>query len=79
MKTEFLDGWFTFGFSDAKLKKQEERRMAKEEIKFVKKKGEKGLKKIFNDQDGEDFMKNTLGVQKKSMKKGGQVVCNNFE
>ena len=47
--------------------------MAKEEIKFVKKKGEKGLKKIFNDQDGEDFMKNTLGVQKKSMKKGGQV------
>lgn len=60
-------------FSDAKLKKQEERRMAKEEIKFVKKKGEKGLKKIFNDQDGEDFMKNTLGVQKKSMKKGGQV------
>ena len=59
--------------SDAKLKKQEERRMAKEEIKFVKKKGEKGLKKIFNDQDGEDFMKNTLGVQKKSMKKGGQV------
>jgi len=58
---------------DAKLKKQEERRMAKEEIKFVKKKGEKGLKKIFNDQDGEDFMKNTLGVQKKSMKKGGQA------
>jgi len=47
--------------------------MAKEEIKFVKKKGEKGLKKIFNDQDGEDFMKNTLGVQKKSMKKGGQA------
>ena len=47
--------------------------MAKEEIKFVKKKGEKGFKKIFNDQDGEDFMKNTLGVQKKSMKKGGQV------
>ena len=54
--------------------------MAKEEIKFVKKKGEKGLKKIFNDQDGEDFMKNTLGVQKKSMKKGGQVKSsNNFE
>ena len=53
--------------------------MAKEEIKFVKKKGEKGLKKIFNDQDGEDFMKNTLGVQKKSMKKGGQVTFNNSE
>merc|ERR1712119_126425 len=58
---------------DAKLKKQEDRRIAKEEIKFVKKKGEKGLKKIFNDQDGEDFMKNTLGVNKKSMKKGGQA------
>ena len=66
-------------FSDAKLKKQEERRMAKEEIKFVKKKGEKGFKKIFNDQDGEDFMKNTLGVQKKSMKKGGQVTWNIFK
>ena len=51
--------------------------MAKEEIKFVKKKGEKGLKKIFNDQDGEGFMKNTLGVQKKSMKKGGQVKSSN--
>ena len=51
--------------------------MAKEEIKFVKKKGEKGLKKVFNDQDGEDFMKNTLGVQKKSMKKGGQVKSSN--
>ena len=59
--------------SDAKLKKQEERRMAKEEIKFVKKKGEKGLKKIFNDQDGEDFMKNTL--ESITCLKGGEAQC----
>jgi len=55
---------------NAKLKKQEEKRVAKEEIKFVKKKGEKGLKQIFNE-DG-DGMRDQLGVKKDSMKKGGQ-------
>ena len=56
---------------DAKLKKQEEKRVAKEEIKFVKKKGEKGLKQIFNDQG--EGLRDSLGVKKSSMKKGGKV------
>jgi len=46
---------------NAKLKKQEEKRMAKEEIKFVKKKGEKGLKQIFNEDEG---MREQNGVRK---------------
>ena len=57
-------------FRNAKLKKQEEKRMAKEEIKFVKKKGEKGLKQIFNEDEG---MREQNGVRKNAMKRGGQV------
>lgn len=54
---------------DAKLKKQEEKRVAKEEIKFVKKRGEKGLKQIFNDQG--EGLRDTLGIKKSSMKRSG--------
>ena len=49
--------------------------MAKEEIKFVKKKGEKGLKQVFNEDDG---IRGQLGVQKKNMKRSGQVTYNNY-
>ena len=59
-------------FRDAKLKKQEEKRVAKEEIKFVKKRGEKGLKQIFNDQG--EGLRDSLGIKKSSMKRSGGKV-----
>jgi len=48
----------------AKLKKQEEKRIAKEEIKFVKKRGEKGVKQMFNEDN------DSMGVKKSPMKRG---------
>jgi len=54
---------------NAKLKKQEEKRVAKEEIKFVKKRGEKGVKQMF----GEEDEAGPGGVRKSPMKKGGQT------
>ena len=38
--------------------------MAKEEIKFVKKRGEKGVKQMFNEDN------DSMGVKKTSMKRG---------
>ena len=61
--------WNIFELRNAKLKKQEEKRVAKEEIKFVKKRGEKGVKQMF----GEEDEAGPGGVRKSPMKKGGQV------
>ena len=45
--------------------------MAKEEIKFVKKRGEKGVKQMFNEDN------DSMGVKKTPMKRG-QVIFRTF-